>query len=30
MTATFSNDLVFTTLYGGVLIALNRNTGAGC
>jgi outer membrane protein assembly factor BamB len=26
--ATVSNDLVFTTLYGGVLIALNRNTGA--
>ena len=26
--ATVSNDLVFTTLYEGVLIALNRNTGA--
>jgi alcohol dehydrogenase (cytochrome c) len=26
--ATVSNDLVFTTLYGGELIALNRNTGA--
>jgi outer membrane protein assembly factor BamB len=26
--STVSNDLVFTTLYGGVLIALNRNTGA--
>ena len=25
---TVSNDLVFTTLYNGVLIALNRNTGA--
>jgi alcohol dehydrogenase (cytochrome c) len=25
---TVSNDLVFTTLYGGVLIALNRGTGA--
>jgi outer membrane protein assembly factor BamB len=25
---TVSNDLVFTTLYTGVLIALNRNTGA--
>ncbi len=26
--ATVSNDLVFTTLYGGELIALNRTTGA--
>lgn len=26
--ATVSNDLVFTTLYNGVLIALNRTTGA--
>ena len=26
--ATVSNDLVFTTLYSGVLIALNRVTGA--
>jgi alcohol dehydrogenase (cytochrome c) len=26
--ATVSNDLVFTTLYNGVLIALNRHTGA--
>jgi alcohol dehydrogenase (cytochrome c) len=26
--ATISNDLVFTTLYNGVLIALNRDTGA--
>ncbi len=26
--ATVSNDLVFTTLYTGVLIALNRTTGA--
>jgi alcohol dehydrogenase (cytochrome c) len=26
--ATVSNDLVFTTLYSGVLIALNRGTGA--
>ena len=26
--ATVSNDLVFTTLYGGVLIALDRKTGA--
>ena len=26
--ATVSNDLVFTTLYNGVLLALNRNTGA--
>jgi alcohol dehydrogenase (cytochrome c) len=26
--ATVSNDLVFTTLYDGVLLALNRNTGA--
>ena len=26
--ATVSNDLLFTTLYNGVLIALNRNTGA--
>ena len=26
--ATVSNDLVFTTLYHGVLIALNRDTGA--
>ena len=25
---TVSNDLVFTTLYNGVLVALNRNTGA--
>jgi hypothetical protein len=25
---TVSNDLVVTTLYTGVLIALNRNTGA--
>jgi alcohol dehydrogenase (cytochrome c) len=25
--ATVSNDLVFTTLYDGVLIALNRGTG---
>jgi outer membrane protein assembly factor BamB len=25
---TVSNDLVFTTLYSGVLIALNRSTGA--
>ncbi len=26
--ATVSNNLVFTTLYHGVLIALNRSTGA--
>ena len=26
--ATVSNDLVFTTLYNGILIALNRGTGA--
>ena len=26
--ATVSNDLVFTTLYNGVLVALNRDTGA--
>jgi alcohol dehydrogenase (cytochrome c) len=26
--ATVSNNLVFTTLYNGVLIALNRGTGA--
>ena len=26
--ATVSNDLVFTTLYNGVLVALNRSTGA--
>jgi len=26
--ASVSNDLVFTTLYNGVLIALNRDTGA--
>jgi alcohol dehydrogenase (cytochrome c) len=26
--ATVSNDLVFTTLYSGTLIALNRTTGA--
>ena len=26
--ATVSNDLVLTTLYDGVLVALNRNTGA--
>jgi len=26
--ATVSNDLVFTTLFNGVLIALDRNTGA--
>jgi alcohol dehydrogenase (cytochrome c) len=26
--ATVSNDLVFTTLYTGVLVALNRSTGA--
>jgi outer membrane protein assembly factor BamB len=26
--ATVSNDLVFTTLFNGVLIALNRSTGA--
>ncbi|HXW80106.1 MAG TPA: hypothetical protein VEJ84_11450, partial [Acidimicrobiales bacterium] len=26
--ATVSNDLVFTTLYNGVLIAFNRSTGA--
>ena len=26
--ATISNDLVFTTLYHGVLVALNRSTGA--
>ena len=26
--ATVSNDLVFTTLYTGVLVALNRDTGA--
>jgi outer membrane protein assembly factor BamB len=26
--ATVSHDLVFTTLYDGVLIALNRKTGA--
>ncbi|HEV7126418.1 MAG TPA: PQQ-binding-like beta-propeller repeat protein [Ktedonobacterales bacterium] len=26
--ATVSNDLVFTTLYHGILIALNRDTGA--
>jgi outer membrane protein assembly factor BamB len=25
---TVSNDLVFTTLYNGVLLALNRDTGA--
>jgi outer membrane protein assembly factor BamB len=25
---TVSNDLVFTTLYNGVLIALDRSTGA--
>jgi alcohol dehydrogenase (cytochrome c) len=25
---TVSNDLIFTTLYSGVLIALNRDTGA--
>ncbi len=25
---TVSNDLVFTTLYNGVLLALNRSTGA--
>ena len=25
---TVSNDLVFTTLYDGVLVALNRSTGA--
>jgi outer membrane protein assembly factor BamB len=25
---TVSNDLVFTTLYNGVLVALNRSTGA--
>jgi alcohol dehydrogenase (cytochrome c) len=25
---TVSNDLVFTTLYNGALIAINRNTGA--
>ena len=26
--ATVSNDLVFTTLYNGALVALNRSTGA--
>jgi outer membrane protein assembly factor BamB len=26
--ATVANDLVFTTLYNGTLLALNRNTGA--
>jgi outer membrane protein assembly factor BamB len=26
--ATVSNDVVFTTLYNGVLVALNRGTGA--
>jgi alcohol dehydrogenase (cytochrome c) len=26
--ATVSDDLVFTTLYNGVLVALNRSTGA--
>ena len=26
--ATISNDLVFTTFYHGVLVALNRSTGA--
>ena len=26
--ATVSNDLVFTTLYNGELVALNRATGA--
>jgi alcohol dehydrogenase (cytochrome c) len=26
--ATVSNNLVFTTLYGGELIAMNRTTGA--
>ncbi len=26
--ATVSNDLVFTTLYNGELLALNRSTGA--
>src|SRR5213076_394518 len=26
--ATVSSDLVFTTLYNGVLLALNRSTGA--
>ena len=26
--ATVSNDLLFTSLYNGVLVALNRNTGA--
>jgi alcohol dehydrogenase (cytochrome c) len=26
--ATVSNDLVFTTLYTGVLVAMNRSTGA--
>jgi alcohol dehydrogenase (cytochrome c) len=26
--ATVSNDLIFTTLYNGVLVALNRSTGA--
>ena len=26
--ATVSNGLVFTTLYNGVLLALNRTTGA--
>jgi len=26
--ATISNDLVFTTLYTGILVALNRGTGA--
>ena len=26
--ATVSNDLIFTTLYNGVLVALNRDTGA--
>jgi outer membrane protein assembly factor BamB len=26
--ATVSNDLVFATLYGGELLALNRSTGA--
>ena len=26
--ATVSNDLLFTTLYNGVLVALNRSTGA--
>jgi alcohol dehydrogenase (cytochrome c) len=26
--ATVSNDLIFTTLYNGALVALNRSTGA--